>query len=84
MLHDNIQPNLNISREVIDGVNTDIKITSNTKMNHIMASSSDDYNSIFIGRIPYKHKNWQFHGVLITSFQRSLFSPHMRKVNFSA
>ena len=43
-------------------VYADIKITNNTKMNHTMVSFSDHYNSIFIDGVPYKHKNWQFHG----------------------
>ena len=33
MLCDNIKPNLNIQRPVIDRVNTDIKITNNIKTN---------------------------------------------------
>ena len=52
-------------------------------MNHIMVSFSDYYNSIFMGRVPYKHKIWQLHGILIIPFQASLFSPHMQKVAFS-
>ena len=32
---------------------------------------------------PKKHKNWQFHGILIIRFQISLFSPHIQKVTFS-
>ena len=51
-----------MSRLVIDRVHTDVKITYNTKMKHIMVSFSDYYNSIFIDRVPYKHKNWQLHG----------------------
>ena len=43
---------------VIDKVHTDVKITYNTKMNHIMVSFADYCNSIFIDRAPYKHKNW--------------------------
>ena len=53
-------------------------------MNHIMVSFSDHYNSIFIDRVPYRHKNWQFHGILIISFQIILLSPHRQKVTFSA
>ena len=48
---------------VIDKVHTDVKITYNTKMNHIMASFADYGNSIFIDRALYKHKNWQLHGI---------------------
>ena len=65
-------------------VNTDIKITNNTKMNRIIVSILDDYNYIFIDRVPYKHKLWQFHGSLIIPFQINLFSAHMNKVTFSA
>ena len=75
---DNILPNLNISRLVIDRLYTDVKITYNTKMIHIMLFS-DYQNSIFIDRVPYKHKNWQ----LQISVQMSMFSPHMQKVAFS-
>ena len=84
MLCDNILPNLNISRLVTDRLNTDIKTTYNTKMIHIMVSFSDYQNSIFIDRVPYKHKNWQLHGILQISVQISMFSPHMQKVTFSA
>ena len=58
---------------VIDRIHTNIKITNNTEMNRIMVSSSDHYKSIFIDRVPYKSKNWQFHGILIIPFQISLF-----------
>ena len=61
-----------------------MKITNNTKMNQIMASFSDNYNSIFTDRVPCKHKNWQFHGILIILFQISLFSHHIQKLTFSA
>ena len=54
MLCDDIKPNLNISRLVIESVHTDIKITNSTK---IMASFWDHYDSIFIDRVPYKYKN---------------------------
>ena len=53
-------------------------------MNHIIVSFSDYYNSIFIDRIPYKHKNWQLHGILQVSSQIRIFSPHMQRVAFSA
>ena len=69
---------------VKDRVHTNIKITNNSKMNRIMASFSDHFNSIFIDRVPYKHKNWQFHAILIILFQINLFSPHMHKVTFTA
>ena len=52
-------------RLVIDRVHTAVKITYNTKMNHIMLSFPDYYNSIFIDRFPYKYKNWLLHGILI-------------------
>ena len=84
MLCDNILPNLNISRLVIDRLYTDVKITYSTKMIHIMVSFSDYQNSIFIDRVPYKQKNWQLHGILQISVEMSMFSPHMQKVTFSA
>ena len=84
MLCDNILPNLNISRLVIDRLYTDVKITYSTKMIHIMVSFSDYQNSIFIDRVPYKHKNWQLHGILQISVQISMFSPQMKRVAFSA
>ena len=46
-----------MSRLVIDRAHTNIKITNNIKMNRIMVSISDHYNSIFIDRVPYKYKN---------------------------
>ena len=48
-----------------------------------MVSFSDYWNSIFIDRVPYKHKNCQLHGTLIIPLQISLFSPHVQKVAFS-
>ena len=84
MLCGNILPNLNISRLVIDRLYTGVKITYNAKMIHVMVSFSDYENSIFIDRVPYKHKKWQFHGILQISVQISIFSPHMERVAFSA
>ena len=42
------------TKSTIDRVYTDIKMTSNTKINHIMVSFTDNYNAIFIGRFPSK------------------------------
>ena len=49
-----------------------------------MVSFSDYQNSIFVDRVPYKHKNGQLHGILQISVQISMFSPHMQKAAFSA
>ena len=84
MLYDNIFPNLNTSRLAIGRLYTDVKITYNTKLIHIMVSFSDYENSIFNDRVPYKHKNWQFHVILTISVEITMFSPHMQKVAFSA
>ena len=40
------------TRSRIDWVYTDIKIASNTKINHIMVSFTDQNNAIFIDRFP--------------------------------
>ena len=69
---------------MIDRLNTDVKITCNNKMIHNMVSFADYQNSIFIDRVPYKHKNWQLRGILQISVQISIFSPHIQKVAFSA
>ena len=84
MLCDNILPNLNISRLVKDRLYTDVKFTYNTKMIHIMVSFLDYQSSIFFDRVPYKHKNWEFHGILQILAQISMFSPHVQKAAFSA
>ena len=42
------------TRSRIDRVYTDIKMASNTKINHIMVSFTDYYNAIFIDRFPSK------------------------------
>ena len=43
------------TRSTIDRVYTDIKMASNTKINHIMVSFTDHYNIIiFIDRFPSK------------------------------
>ena len=41
-----------------------VKIAYNTEMNHIMVSFPDYHSSVFIDRVPYKHKTWQLHGNL--------------------
>ena len=45
-----------VTRSKIDKVYTDIKIVSNTKINHIMVSFTDHYNAVFIDRFPSKTK----------------------------
>ena len=62
-----------MSRLVIDRVHSDIKIANNTTMNHMTVSYSDHHNSIFNDTVPYKHKNWQFHGVLTIPFKKPFF-----------
>ena len=42
------------TRSTIGTVHTDIKIASNTKINHIMVSFTDHYSAIFIDRFPSK------------------------------
>ena len=84
MLCDNILPNLNISRLEIARSYTDVKICYDTKIIHIMVSFSDYQNSICVDRVPYKHENSQLHGVLQTSVQISMFSPHVKNAAFSA
>ena len=73
-----------MSRLVIDRLYTDVKITYSNKMIHIMVSFLDYKNSIFIDRVPYKHKIWQLHGILQISVQISIFSSYMQKFAFSA
>ena len=58
----------------IDRVYTDIKIGSNTKINHTMISFTDHYNAIFIDRFPSKSKIGK-DGTLIFLFYVSLSSP---------
>ena len=70
-----------MSRLVIKRVHTDVKNTYNI---NIMVFFPDYYKSVFIDGVPYKHKNWQLHGILIIPVQISLFSPHMQKVDCSA
>ena len=43
------------TRSTIDRVYTDIKMASNTKINHIIVSFTDHYNAIFIDRFPLKN-----------------------------
>ena len=51
-------------------MHTDIKVANNTKMNRILVPFSDYYNSIFVDRVPYKHKTlYQRRGILIIPFQ---------------
>ena len=57
------------ARSRINRVYTDIKIASNTKINHIMVSFTDHYNAISIDRLPSKTKigkdSWCFNNYLL-------------------
>ena len=41
-----------VTRSRIDKVDTDVKIASNTKINHMMVSFTDHYNTISLNKIP--------------------------------
>ena len=60
MLCDNILPNLNITRLVIDKLYTDVKTTYDTKMIHIMVSFSDYQNPILLIEFPKNTKIGSF------------------------
>ena len=64
------------TRSRIDRVCNDIKIASNTKINHIMVSFTDHYNAIFIDRFPSKTKigkdSWYFNNSLLCKPKFSL------------
>ena len=62
MLCDNIKPNLNIWRLVIDRVHTDIKIIKRITF-------WDHCNSIFIDRGPYKYEDKP----ILSSYAQSYF-----------
>ena len=66
-------------------VYTDIKIASNTKINHIMVSYTDNYNTISIGRLPAKTKigkdSWK-RFMKIFLFYVSLSSPQLQRLLF--
>ena len=57
-------------------VYTDIKITCNSKINHIMVSFADHDNATFIGRFPSKTKiekySWYFNNFLLCKPEFSL------------
>ena len=64
------------TRSWIDRVYIDIKIASNIKINHIMVSFTDLYNTIsFYADSPQKLKLEKIHGALIILFYVSLSSP---------
>ena len=52
------------TRSKIDRVYTDTKITSNTKIIHIMVSFTDHYNAILLTDFPQKLKLEEIHGTL--------------------
>ena len=83
MLCDNILANLNILRLLIDRLHTDVKLSIILKL-FTLWYPFQAIRTIFIDRVPYKHKNWQLHGLLQISVQISMLSPHMQKVAFSA
>ena len=63
-------------RSRIDRVYTNIKIASNTKINHIMVPFADHYNAIFIDRFPWKTNvgkdSWYFNNSLLRKPEFSL------------
>ena len=63
------------TRSTIDRVYNDIKMVSNTKINHIMVSFTDHYDAIFIDRFPSKTKLEKIDGTLIILFYVSVSSP---------
>ena len=82
------------TRSRIDRVYTHIKIASNTKINHIMVSSTDLYNDISIDRLPSKSKirndSCYFNNSLwwklefsSTLFDGSPSSPQLQRIGFS-
>ena len=83
MQYDDMLCNLNISRLLIDRLFTDVKITYNTKMIHIMVSFSGYQNFIFIDSFPYNHKKWQLYGILQIHVEMGTFSPDMQILAFS-
>ena len=64
------------TRSRIERVYTDIKIISNTKINHTMVSFTEHYNSSFIDRFPSKTKvgkdSWYFNDYLLCKLEVSL------------
>ena len=52
------------TRSKIDKVYTDTKITSNTKIIHMMVSFTDHYNTILLTDFPQKLKLEEIHGTL--------------------
>ena len=62
----------------IDRFYTNIKIASNTRINHIMVSFTNHYNAIFVGRFPSQTKigkdSWYFNNSLCVS----LSSPQLQ------
>ena len=66
-------------------MHTDIKVGNNTKMNRIIVSFSDHYNSMFVDRVPYKHKTlYQRGGILIIPFQDKPISSSYAQCTFTA
>ena len=51
-------------------------MTNNTKINHIIASSRDHYNSNFIDRVAYKYK-YKYKPIFSTYAQSYFFSLRM-------
>ena len=70
------------TRSRIDRVYTDVKIASNTKINHIIVSFTDHYNAIFIDRLPsqIKIEKEKIHGTLIILFYVRLSSPRLQRL----
>ena len=71
------------TRSRIDRVYTDMKIASNTKIDHTLVPLNDHYNAIFIDRFSWQTKIGKVHGTLIILFYVSVSSPQY-KVFFSS
>ena len=54
-------------------------MTNNTKINHIIASSRDHYNSNFIDRVAYKYK-YKYEPIFSSYAQSYFFSLKMWKI----
>ena len=63
-----------------DRLSTDTKTSRNTKINHIMVSFTDDFNTVYIDKLPSKTRLEKIHDTLIILSYGSQSSPQLQRI----
>ena len=63
-----------------DRLSTDTKTSRNTKINHLMVSFTDDFNAVYIDKLPSKTRLEKIHDTLIILSYGSQSSPQLQRI----